>query len=91
MDAKRERAVKKLPETGDIDHVPYQKIDMLWNLIDHATTSNLVPTYIDAEQQEEMLAARKNMEAAMETHLALASISEMGLKSARALQQQSGN
>ena len=42
MDAKRKRAVQRLPETGDIDHVPYEKIDMLWNLIDHVTNSNLV-------------------------------------------------
>jgi hypothetical protein len=42
MRSRESRAPARLPEKGDIDFVTYDKIDVLWNLIDHACSNNLI-------------------------------------------------
>jgi hypothetical protein len=75
------RAPARLPEKGDIDFVPYAKIDTLWGLIDHVL-SNPATTESEKKELEE---SRKAMERALEKHFQLMKISEQGMQSARAL------
>ena len=75
------RAASRLPEKGDIDFVPYRTIDMLWNLIDIVFEKGMV----DKSQERRIRQSRDNMESALEKHFALLKISEMGMRSARAL------
>jgi hypothetical protein len=77
------KAPNRLPEKGEIDFVPYQKIDILWNLIDFVLNDGRV----DKREGDRMRESRKNMEQAIEKHIALMKISEMGMRSARALKQ----
>ena len=81
--SRESRASSRLPEKGDIDFVPYNAIDVLWNLID------LVLQRGSVEKAEEIhiRESRKQMETALEKHFALMKISEMGMRSARALRQ----
>lgn len=81
--SRESRASSRLPEKGDIDFVPYRKIDILWNLIDFALSNHKV----DASEGKLITLARDKMEAALEKHFALMKISELGMRSARALQQ----
>lgn len=74
-------ATSRLPESGDIDYVPYDNIDFLWNLIDVMLSTGEIP----ASAEEEILSARDEMEKALKRHFSLLHISDMGLKSARAL------
>jgi len=74
-------ATSRLPETGDIDYVPYDKIDLLWNLIDVMVSKGEIPV----SAQKDILAARDEMEKSLDQHFRLLHVSEMGLKSARAL------
>jgi len=69
----------RLPEKGNIDYVPYQTIDMIWNIID-AAASRMKP-----EDRKCALDARTRMENALNRHFESTRISEEGLQSARAL------
>ena len=75
------RAPSRLPEKGDIDFVPYAKIDVLWNLIDKALSD---PT-VSAREKGKLKESRKTMETSLEKHFELMKISEAGMRSARAL------
>ena len=77
------RAPSRLPEKGDIDFVPYAQIDVLWRLIDRALSNPMV-NMTDKRKLEE---SRKIMETALEKHFDLMKISELGMRSARALKQ----
>ena len=74
-------APSRLPETGDVDFVPYDKIDLLWNLIDLAVEQGVIG---DKENEQKVLKARQEMERSLEHHFKLLKISEMGQQSARA-------
>lgn len=74
-------AASRLPEKGDIDYVPYQTIDLLWNLIEVVLSKQRF-SLVKSKQVRD---CRDQMEFALEKHFALLNISEMGLKSARAL------
>ena len=74
-------AAQRLPEKGDMDWVPYHKIDLLYNLIDVSMERGLC----DGDQLERLRRAQKELKSNVERHLELLSISEMGLSSARAL------
>ena len=71
----------RLPEKGNVDFVPYNKIDLLWNLIQDAVENEV----LKKNEADEVLSARDRMEKALEKHFELLKISEMGLMSARAL------
>ena len=75
------KAPSRLPEKGDMDFVPYNKIDLLWNLIE----VTLADGVLDKAQGDAIVEAREQMEQSLERHFELLNISEMGLKSARAL------
>lgn len=76
-----DKAASRLPEKGDIDFVPYDSIDFLWNLIEIALSKHvLAPAEI-----KQLMEARSRMEKSIEKHFALMQISEMGMRSARAL------
>jgi hypothetical protein len=81
MLSRESRAPARLPEKGDIDFVPYDKIDVLWNLIDHACSDYL----IDSAEKKKLQESRDEMEKALEKHFKLTGISEQGARSARAL------
>lgn len=76
------RAASRLPEKGDIDFLPYQSIDMLWNLIDILLSKRVLG---DSEEAR-VKGARDQMETALKKNFALEKISETGMRSARALQ-----
>jgi hypothetical protein len=71
----------RLPEKGNMDFVPYNKIDILWNLIELVLEEGTM----NEEHVDEVVAARRQMEAALERHFELLQISESGLQSARML------
>ena len=79
--SRKTRASSRLPEKGDIDYVPYHKIDLLWNLIQESIASG----YVITEEKDEMLASRTKMEESLAMHFDLMKISQMGLQSARML------
>jgi hypothetical protein len=79
--SRESRAPSRLPEKGDIDFVPYQKIDVLWNLIELALSKGAV----EKAEANRMRDSREKMELALEKHFSLMNISEMGMRSARAL------
>lgn len=76
---RKAKSSSRLPEKGDVDYVPYNKIDLLWNIIEAAVQSNTI------KNTTELLAARNEMERALEKHFELIKISEIGLPSARTL------
>jgi hypothetical protein len=74
-------AQNRLPEKGEIDFVPYKKIDLLWNLIDRVLQKGMLSNV----ESRRLSDARLQMEKAVEKHFQLLEISEMGIRSARAL------
>jgi hypothetical protein len=75
-------AVSRLPEKGSIDYVPYQSIDLLWNLISIAIAKRAY----DKNETARILKSRDNMEQALKKYFESMKISEAGIKSARLLQ-----
>jgi len=80
----------RLPEKGSIDYVPYDLIDMLWNMIESiiasSTTAAYSISYEDVKSQiKSLIKKRSRMENALEKHFESLRISEEGLKSARRL------
>jgi hypothetical protein len=71
----------RLPEKGEMDFVPYNKIDYLWNLIDISLKKNI----LKREESRKLEEARLQMKGSLEKHFDLTKISEMGQMSARAL------
>ena len=73
-------APSRIPEMGEVDYLPRQKIDMLWHLIELSVKkgrlSDAVSTVLDA---------RTLMENALTKYFELLAISESGSKSTRAL------
>jgi hypothetical protein len=74
-------APSRLPEKGDIDFVPYDTIDLLWNMIES------VLKRVDTKEEDgiELMASRERMESALVKHFEWTKISKAGLQSARAL------
>jgi hypothetical protein len=79
--SRESRAPARLPEKGEIDFVPYDKIDVLWTLIDRACSNHL----IGSKEKKTLQESRDAMENALEKHFELMGISELGSRSARAL------
>jgi hypothetical protein len=76
----------RLPEKGSIDYVPYDLIDMLWNMIESIISSNSSTPSEDIRAQIQLLLKKRNcMEQALETHFESLKTSEEGLISARRL------
>ena len=76
----------RLPEKGNIDWVPYDLIDMLWDMIESIITSNSSSIDTDAKSQVQSLTLKRNdMEGALEDHFNRLKTSEEGLQSARRL------
>mmetsp|Transcript_40667 Transcript_40667/g.46222 ORF Transcript_40667/g.46222 Transcript_40667/m.46222 type:complete len:1642 (-) Transcript_40667:215-5140(-) len=70
-----------VPEKGGLIYVPYNKIDLLWNLVDNALRLGDIAESIKSQ----LRVSRLRMEQALEFHFSLLKISEDGLKSARVL------
>lgn len=85
MATRKEKAPSRLPEKGDIDFVPYKKIDILWNLIE----KYLSKEELGSEMRQLLNDAQKELTSALEQHFAMMKVSEMGVRSARTLGQQS--
>ena len=77
-DYRESKAPSRLPERGEIDFLPHNKIDILWNLIQLAVNKGRA----DAP---EILQARSQMEESLTKYFDLLQISDMGAQSARAL------
>ena len=76
----------RLPEKGNIDYVPYDLIDMLWDMIDSIITSNSTSTDDDVKAKvKALIKKRSDMEQALEGHFVSTKTSEEGLQSARRL------
>ena len=72
-------SANRLPEKGNMDCVPYTKIDFLYNLMGVIASRK----GISLEAKEELLSSRNSLESCLETHFRLLKISEEGLHSAR--------
>ncbi|KAL7569214.1 hypothetical protein ACA910_016770 [Epithemia clementina (nom. ined.)] len=72
----------RLPEKGNMDFVPYEKIDILYNLIDTAVENGDLE---DGEFRETVLLARSRMVESLEAYFDRMEVSEAGLRSARIL------
>ena len=79
--ARKSTAASRVPEKGNMDFVPYNKIDMLWDLVDHALRQGS----IEESTKSQLRVSRMKMEDALKLHFSLLKISEEGLTSARAL------
>jgi RNA binding exosome subunit len=73
-------AASRLPESGEIDYIPFDKIKLLWSLVDirlgkvHLLTA-----------RRELESARMEMKASLDEYFRLSKITEMGQQSARSL------
>jgi len=84
-DSIRVRALRRLPEKGDIDYIPYPQIDYLWSMIEKV--SNVYDgeeNDNDATTKDELLLTRAKMEKALQFHFEMVALSEQGRRSARA-------
>ena len=79
--ARKGLSVSRVPEQGNIDFVPYNKIDSLWDLVECALRQGS----IDESTKSQLRVSRMKMEDALKLHFSLLKISEEGLRSARAL------
>lgn len=79
-------AASRVPENGGLVFVPYNKIDILWNLIEHALRQG----DLYESTKSELRISRMRMEQALEFHFNMLKISEEGLGSARALARMGG-
>lgn len=80
-EARKAMSVSRIPEKGNIDFVPYNMIDMLWELVD----KTLRQGSISESTKSQLRVSRMKMEDALKFHFNLLKISEEGLRSARAL------
>ncbi|KAL7468733.1 hypothetical protein ACHAXS_008961 [Conticribra weissflogii] len=71
----------RLPEKGNIDYVPYDLIDALWNTIETVASSKVGPS----DDIAILLKKRGRMENALKRHFESLKTSEEGLQSARVL------
>jgi len=71
----------RLPEKGNIDYIPYDTIDSLWNQIEEESCSKSCTR----GRKRSILRAREQMEEALQKHFQYMKVSETGLLSARAL------
>ncbi|KAL3822134.1 hypothetical protein ACHAXA_011912 [Cyclostephanos tholiformis] len=79
-------ASSRLPEKGSIDYVPYDLIDMLWDMIECIITANSSSASDAVCAQIHMLLKKRNgMERALEAHFESLKTNEEGLISARRL------
>ena len=76
-----------LPEKGNIVNVPYDLIDMLWDMIESIISSNSSSKSSDdvKSQVQALINKRSSMEKALEKHFDIIKTNEEGLKSARVL------
>ena len=74
-------AANRLPEMGDVYFVPYSKIDMLNNLITVSVDRGMYNT----EHTARLAQAQEDLQNTLSRHFELLKVSELGLKSARAL------
>jgi hypothetical protein len=68
-----------LPEKGEMDFVPYNKIDLLYNLVDSALEDKYEGTLANEELRSMVINAREKMVDSLENHLELLQISESGM------------
>jgi hypothetical protein len=71
----------RLPEKGEIDYIPIDKIDFLWKFVDEKLRKNS----LKGGDHLILEAARDDMRKSIEKYFELSRISEMGQKSARVL------
>ncbi len=79
-------ASSRLPEEGRIDFIPYDLIDMLWDMIESIIASHSASSPPDVRSQVQSLIERRNrMERTLEMHFESLKSNEEGLVSARRL------
>ncbi|KAL7435955.1 hypothetical protein ACHAXH_003008 [Discostella pseudostelligera] len=79
-------ACSRLPEKGSIDYIPYDLIDMLWDMIESIITSHSPSFCKDVRSQVQSLTKKRYcLEQSLETHFESLKLSEEGLVSARRL------
>jgi hypothetical protein len=79
-------AACRLPEKGNINYIPYDIIDMLWDMIESIIAGHSSDSRGDVRSQIQSLIKKRNrMERALETHFESLKLSEEGLVSARRL------
>jgi len=79
--SRHEKPTSRLPENGNIDFVPYKKIDILWNLLERVVNDKDVTKEVIAQ----LRSAQDKLTDALQTHFSLMKMSELGIRSARAL------
>ena len=81
VEGRKGKSAHRLPEKGDIDSVPYNKIDRLHGLMLVFEKKREVPE----EAKQSLKNARGSLRTCLEQHFELLKISEDGLRSARML------
>ncbi|KAL3772607.1 hypothetical protein ACHAWU_002513 [Discostella pseudostelligera] len=75
------RASSRLPEKGSIDYIPYDLIDMLWDMIESIIATNSPSSCKDVRSQVQSLTKKRyRMERSLETHFESLKLSEEGLR-----------
>lgn len=85
-DFRQAAAPSRVPEKGEVDCLPIQNIDMLWNLIELSVKNG---RFLDCGSA--VLQARSSMEQSLTKYFELLGISDSGAKSTRALSPTSSN
>ena len=78
-------ASSRLPEKGNVDYVPYDLIDSLWQIIEVIASSSASESEETHKKIQMLLQSRSCMERSLAKHFEDLKISEDGLRSARTL------
>jgi hypothetical protein len=83
VDKQGKSATNRLPEKGEVDFVPYDKIDLLHNLVKLSISKGLYNNH--PEQKSRLQKLVKDLEGTVTRHFKLLNLAETGLTSARTL------
>jgi hypothetical protein len=79
-DTRGHLAASRLPEKGEIDFIPFDKINLLWNLVEVR-----LQKIQQLSARQELESARMKMKESIDKYFKLSKITEMGQQSARHL------
>ena len=85
FEARKNKALTTPPEKGGVDFVPYNTIDVLFELVDETLGGGLGGADLSQESAETLQKARDDAEAAIRQHFKVLKLGEEALSSARAL------
>ena len=85
MESRRARVLKEVPEKGGIEYVPYNTIDVLFELVEETLSGGLGGSNMQEKDRNELNKAKEDTAKVLREHFEVVKLGEEGLVSARAL------